>query len=304
MADALPDRARVVVVGGGIVGCSVAYHLTQLGWTDVVLLERKRLTSGTTWHAAGLVTLARPTAGTRDLVKRSIRIFEGLEAATGQATGYRRTGTIHLATRSDRWEELQRQASAGRASELEIEVIDTERASELFPLLEHGRHRRRPLLPPRRSRQCHRHHDGPGQRAPGPAACAIFEQTSVTGVTTRGGRVTGVTTDAGHIEAEVVVNCTGMWGREFGQGHGVALPLQALAHYYVVTENIPGLRRQPADHQDAPTTSPTSRTRPVRSWSASSSRGATRGRPGASLLTRSSPRFPRTGTTSAPSTSG
>ena len=240
MADALPDRALVVVVGGGIVGCSVAYHLTQLGWTDVVLLERKRLTSGTTWHAAGLVTLARPTAGTRDLVKRSIRIFEGLEAATGQATGYRRTGTIHLATRSDRWEELQRQASAGRASELEIEVIDTERAQELFPLLNTdgivgG------LYYPR---------DGRGNATDTTMALArgaraggarIYEQTSVTEVTTRGRRVTGVTTDAGHIEAEVVVNCTGMWGRQFGQGHGVALPLQALAHYYVVTEKIPDL---------------------------------------------------------------
>ena len=216
MADALPDRALVVVVGGGIVGCSVAYHLTQLGWTDVVLLERKRLTSGTTWHAAGLVTLARPTAGTRDLVKRSIRIFEGLEAATGQATGYRRTGTIHLATRSDRWEELQRQASAGRASELEIEVIDTERAQELFPLLNTdgivgG------LYYPR---------DGRGNATDTTMALArgaraggarIYEQTSVTEVTTRGRRVTGVTTDAGHIEAEVVVNCTGMWGRSSGR---------------------------------------------------------------------------------------
>jgi heterotetrameric sarcosine oxidase gamma subunit len=239
----LPERARVVVVGGGIVGCSVAYHLARRGWTDVVLLERKRLTSGTTWHAAGLVTLARPTAGTREIVKRSIRIFESLEAETGQATGYRRTGTIHLATGPDRYEELQRQASAGHSSGLDIEVIDAGRAVELFPLL-------RPdgivggLYYPQ---------DGRGNATDTTMALAkgarqagvrLFEHTTVTGVRAKGTRVTGVTTEAGDIEAEVVVNCTGMWGREFGRTHGVALPLQALAHYYVVTDKIPHL---PAD---------------------------------------------------------
>ncbi len=95
--ESLPDRAQVVVVGGGVVGCSVAYHLTKRGWRDVVLLERKQLTSGTTWHAAGLVTLARPTHGTRQLVKHSLEVFQSLEQETGLGTGFRRTGTIHLA---------------------------------------------------------------------------------------------------------------------------------------------------------------------------------------------------------------
>src|SRR5207342_2480987 len=152
--------------------------------------------------------------------KRSIRIFEGLEAATGQATGYRRTGTIHLATGRERWEELRRQATAGRASELDIEVIDADRAVELFPLLN----------PDGIVGGLHYPRDGRGNATDTTMALAkgartagarIFEQTTVTGVTTRGARVTGVTTDAGDIEAEVVVNCTGMWGREFGQHHGV-----------------------------------------------------------------------------------
>ena len=107
MEVALPDRARVVIVGGGVVGCSVAYHLAKRGWTDVVLLERNQLTSGTTWHAAGLITTARPTSGMRQVVKRSIEVFKTLEADTGLSTGWEPTGTLHLATNADRWEEAQ-----------------------------------------------------------------------------------------------------------------------------------------------------------------------------------------------------
>src|SRR5206468_4142530 len=115
-ARALPARARVVVVGGGVVGCSTAYHLAKRGWTDVVLVERKRLTSGTTWHAAGLITQARPTYGTREIVRRSLRVFHSLEEETGFATGFEQTGTLHLADGAERLEELLRQASAARAN--------------------------------------------------------------------------------------------------------------------------------------------------------------------------------------------
>jgi len=224
----VPDRAQVVVVGGGVIGCSVAYHLTRRGWTDVLLLERKRLTSGTTWHAAGLVTQARPSAGTREIVRRSLRVFETLEAETG------------LGTSEDRMEELRRQASAGRASGQRIEVVDTERAVELFPLLN----------PDGILGGLYYPDDGRGNATDTTMALAkgardagarILEQTRVTGVLTDGRRVRGVATEYGDVEAEVVVNCTGMWGREFGATHGVALPLQALAHYYVVTDKIPGL---------------------------------------------------------------
>ncbi len=240
MARELPSRAQVVVVGGGVVGASVAYHLTKRGWKDVVLLERKSLTSGTTWHAAGLITLARPTHGTRAIVQQSLEVFQSLEAETGLGTGFRRTGTLHLAMNDVRWEELLRQASAHRSSDVEVEVVDAARAVELFPL----------LSPEGLAGALHYPADGRGNATDTTMALAkgardggaqIFEQTLVTDVNVRGDRVIGVSTDAGDIEAEYVVNCTGMWGREFGSKAGVALPLQALAHYYVVTEDIPDL---------------------------------------------------------------
>jgi 4-methylaminobutanoate oxidase (formaldehyde-forming) len=240
MRERLPERAQVVIVGGGVVGCSVAYHLTKRGWRDVVVLERKQLTSGTTWHAAGLVTLARPTYATRELVKHSLDVFASLEAETGLGTGFRRTGTIHLAMSVDRAEEMRRQASAGRSNGIEIEHISAERAGELFP----------PLDPTGVVSALYYPQDGRGNATDTTMSLAkgaraggarLFERTRVTGVSRRGNRVVGVSTEVGDIEAEYVVNATGMWGREFGAQAQVSLPLQALAHYYVVTENIPGL---------------------------------------------------------------
>ena len=242
MSSAATPRAQVVIVGGGVVGCSVAYHLTKRGWTDVVLVERKQLTSGTTWHAAGLVTLARPTHGTRELVKRSLDVFNSLESETGLGTGFRTTGTIHLAMNDNRWEELRRQYSAGRGSDLEVELIDAQRAVELFPLLEPNGIVGGLFYPT----------DGRGNATDTTMSLAkgarnngaqVLENTTVLSVERQGDRVVGVTTDQGFIEAEFVVNCTGMWGREFGALADVRLPLQAMAHYYVVTEEIPNLPR-------------------------------------------------------------
>ena len=240
MKHALPGRARVVVVGGGVAGCSTAYHLAKRGWTDVVLLERKRLTSGTTWHAAGLITQARPTHGTREIVRRSLRVFTSLQEETGFATGFERTGTLHLADGAERLEELLRQASAARGNGITAEPISPEQAVELFPPLYAGDLAGAVYYPD----------DGRGNATDTTMALAagarqhgvrILENTPVTGVTRRDGRVTGVTIELGDIEAEYVVAATGMWGREFGALAGVGIPLQALAHYYVVTEPIPGL---------------------------------------------------------------
>ncbi len=241
-----PDRARVVIVGGGIVGCSTAFHLTERGWSDVVLLERGTLTSGTTWHAAGLVTQARQTAGTREIVRRTIATFELLEhryqAGSGTSPGYARTGTIHLATNADRWEELLRMVSTGRGSEQRIELVDCDRLVELFPLLNTNGVVGGAYYPD----------DGRGNATDATLALAndarsagatIIEKSPVLDIATNGRRVTGVRTDAGMIEADYVVNCTGMWGRQFGRASGVNLPLQALSHYYVVTAPIPGLDR-------------------------------------------------------------
>ena len=135
METVLPERAQVVVVGGGVVGCSVAYHLARRGWTDVVLLERNQLTSGTTWHAAGLITTARPTSGMRRVVKRSIEVFKSLEADTGLSTGWEPTGTLHLAGNADRWEELLRQASVTKPDDIEVDVLDVEATIAKYPLL-------------------------------------------------------------------------------------------------------------------------------------------------------------------------
>ena len=206
----------------------------------MVLLERKRLTSGTTWHAAGLITQARPTYGTREIVRRSLRVFQTLEEETGFATGFERTGTLHLADGAERLEELLRQASAARANGITAEPISPEQAVELFPPLYAGDLAGAVYYPD----------DGRGNATDTTMALAagarqhgvrIVENTTVTGVTRRDGRVAGVTTEHGDIEAEYVVAAAGMWGREFGALAGVGIPLQALAHYYVITEAIPGL---------------------------------------------------------------
>ncbi len=242
MDQTLPAHAQVVIVGGGIIGSSTAYHLARRGWTDAVLIERRRLTSGTTWHAAGLITQARPSSGTREIVKRSLRVFESLERETGFSTGFERTGTLHLADGPERWEELRRQASACRGNDIRVELLTPEAARELFP----------PLCVDDLAGALYFPDDGRGNATDTTMALArgasqlgvkIFEGTKATGVVRDGDRVVAVETERGSIEAEYVVNATGMWGREFGAKAGVRIPLQALAHYYIVTEAIPGLPR-------------------------------------------------------------
>lgn len=241
----LPDRARVVVVGGGIVGCSVAFHLAERGWDDVVLLERGTLTSGTTWHAAGLVTQARATAGTREIVRRSISTFEELERryqeGEGLSPGYRTTGTIHVATTADRWEELRRMGSVAAGSGQQVELVDPDRIVELFP----------PTSPAGMVGGLYYPTDGRGGASDSTMALAywarqdgvrIVENCAAREVVTKARRAVAVSTDQGTIETEFVVNCTGMWGRQFAAGNDITLPLQALAHYYVVTDEIEGLQ--------------------------------------------------------------
>ena len=231
----LPDRARVVIVGGGVAGCSVAYHLSKLGWTDIVLLERKKLTSGTTWHAAGLIAQLRATANMTKLAKYSQELYGALEAETGVATGFKRNGSITLALTAERYEELQRGASMARAYGVEIETISVGEAGRRHPLLDTKGAVGAVYLAK----------DGQGD--PGNIALAmakgarnrgvrIIEDVKVTGISQAHGRVTGVVTGQGAIAAEVVVNCAGMWARHVGALAGVALPLQACEHFYIVTE--------------------------------------------------------------------
>lgn len=247
--SSLPKKARVVIIGGGVIGCSVAYHLTKLGWEDVILLERKQLTSGTTWHAAGLIAQLRATANMTKLAKYSQELYGTLEAETGVATGFKRVGSITVALTEERREEIYRQAAMARAFGVEVEEISNERVHELYPHLNLEGVKGAVYLPL----------DGQGD--PGNIALALAkgarqrgalvkERVKVTAIAKEGRRVTGVDwTDAdgttGHIETEMVVNCGGMWGHEVGRMADVNVPLQACEHFYVVTENIKGLTQLP-----------------------------------------------------------
>ena len=243
MAHDLPSRARVVIVGGGVIGCSVAYHLAKIGWNDVVLLERKQLTSGTTWHAAGLVGQLRPSINMTKLAKYTGELYRGLEAETGQATGYRQCGSISMATNHERFEELRRSASMAKVFDLPVNVLGPSEIKALYPIANvddvvGGIH-----IPS----------DGyanavditqalaKGARAGG---VRIFENTKVTKIRQDGERVTGVETDEGQIDADYVVLCGGMWTRDLAASVGVTAPLQACEHYYVLFEGVEGLTPQ------------------------------------------------------------
>jgi 4-methylaminobutanoate oxidase (formaldehyde-forming) len=241
MSD-FPTKARAVVIGGGAVGCSVAYHLAKLGWTDVVLLERKRLTSGTTWHAAGLIGQLRATLNLTRLAKYSAELYDGLEAETGVAIGYRRNGSLGLALSEHRLEEFARGASMASTFGLEAQMLTPAQCAARHPLAEMHGVKGGVFLPT----------DGHADPANIALALAkgarqrgvrIFENVAVTGIARDRGRVTGVATSRGPIAAEYVVNCAGMWGREIGRMAGVNVPLHACEHFYVVTEAHPDIPR-------------------------------------------------------------
>lgn len=237
MAVQLPSRAQVVIIGGGIIGCSLAYHLTRRGWTDVVLLERKQLTCGTTWHAAGLVGQLRASQNMTRLAQYTTDLFRTLETETGQATGMKQNGSVSIARTPGRLEELVRGADMAKVFGLDVEVIDAAECKRLWPLMSIHDVMGGVYLP------------NDGQTNPSDTAAAlargakqagatIIEGIPVTGVTVRNGRACGVTTDAGSIEAEYVVNCAGMWARDVGKMAGVNVPLHAAEHFYIVTEPV------------------------------------------------------------------
>ena len=240
----VPDRARVVVIGGGIIGTSVAYHLAHLGVRDVVLLERDRLTSGTTWHAAGLMATFGSTSETSTELRKYTRdLYLRLEAETGLATGMRQVGLIELAIEPGRLEEYRRVSAFNRHCGVEVHEISATEVAELWPLARTDDVLAGFYIPA----------DGranpvdvtmslaKGARQQG---ARIIEGVPVTGVLTKRGAVTGVRTTQGDIEAEVVVNCAGMWARQLGELAGVSIPLQAAEHYYLLTEPIAEVSRE------------------------------------------------------------
>lgn len=236
----LPSAARVIIVGGGIVGCSVAYHLGKMGWTDVLLLERHKLSAGSTWHAAGLVGQLRTSANITQLLGYSVELYDRLEAETGLATGWRRTGGLRLACNADRWAEVRRQATTAKSFGLEMHLLTPREAQELWPLMTVDDVVGAAFLPT------------DGQASPSDitqalargaraAGVAIREEVRVTGIAVEAGRVRAVVTDEGEVACERLVLCAGLWSRALGRLAGVNVPLAPVRHQYVITDRIEGI---------------------------------------------------------------
>ncbi|SVD21653.1 uncharacterized protein METZ01_LOCUS374507, partial [marine metagenome] len=244
MSKELPKKAQVVIIGGGVVGCSVAYHLAKLDYTNVVLLERKKLTSGTTWHAAGLVGQMRPSLNLTQMVKYSGNLYETLEAETGMSTGYRRTGSVSLATNHERLAEFKRNASLAKVHGVDVQILTPSELRDKIDLFNLEDIVGGAWIPK----------DGKGDPANIAMALAkgaknngvkIFEDVKVTGIHKEDGKVRGVKTELGDIQSSVVVNCGGMWAREIGKMAGVSVPLHACEHFYFLTSPVPNLGDMP-----------------------------------------------------------
>ena len=243
MTKQLPSHAQVVIIGGGIHGCSVAYHLAKEGWKDVVLLERKQLTSGTTWHAAGLVGQLQGSHSTTAFAKYGVELLQEIEAETGQNPGFRQSGSISIAINDERMAELKRKADFASLFGVEAAYMSTSEITERWPLMN----------PEGVLGGIHMPSDGSANPVDLTTALAkgarmhgaiIREHVKVEEVLVIDGKVNGVRTDQGTITADFVVNCGGMWARELGQLNNVDVPLHACEHYYLVTESIKDL---PAD---------------------------------------------------------
>ena len=239
-AKEFPERANVVIIGGGVVGCSIAYHLAHRGIDDVVLLEKHQLTSGTTWHAAGLVGQLRGTRKLSELALYGIELYPQLEAETGQSIGLKRNGSLNLATNTERLEEVRRAATLARSLGIEAEDIGPDDVAKLWPLANTKDITGAVFVPL------------DGQLNPVDLTMAfakgarnrgvsVFENTAVKKLEQTDDRVTGVMTDKGPIKAPVVVLCAGMWAHEFGRRSGVSIPLHACEHFYAITEPMADL---------------------------------------------------------------
>ncbi|NOC45472.1 FAD-dependent oxidoreductase [Ruegeria sp. HKCCD7559] len=243
----LPNTAKAVIIGGGIIGCSTAYHLAKLGWTDTVLLERRKLTSGTTFHAAGLVGQLRSNANITQLLGYSVDLYNKIEEETGLGTGWKMNGGLRLACNEERWTEVKRQATTAHSFGLDMQLLTPSEAQELWPLMDVSDVIGAAYLPT------------DGQANPSDitqalakgarmAGAKIFEDTKVTDIEIEDGKIRAVITEHGRIECEKVICCAGQWSRTFASRFGVNVPLVPMEHQYMVTEpfdvpgNLPTLR--------------------------------------------------------------
>jgi 4-methylaminobutanoate oxidase (formaldehyde-forming) len=238
----LSTSAKIVIIGGGIVGCSVAYHLGEMGLTDVLLLEQGKLTSGSTWHAAGLVGQLRTSANITQLLGYSVELYDKLERETGLATGWKRNGGLRLACNPERWTEVKRQATTATSFGLEMHLLTPKEAHALWPLIQVDDVVGAAFLPT------------DGQASPSDIVMSlakgsrqngvtIAEGVKVTGIEVEAGRVRAVITGKGRIACDKLVICAGQWSREVGRMAGVNIPLVSVQHQYLITEAIEGIQR-------------------------------------------------------------
>ena len=240
MSKNIPKSTKVVVVGGGVIGCSVAYHLTKFGWKDVVLLERDQLTSGTTWHAAGLVSQLGPTAAVTKIRKYTLDLYKKLEKEVDHSAGLRINGALSIAQTDARWQELQRQATTAQLYDVDIKILDKDQIKKNYPIMYTEDLKGGVLMPGDGAADPSgvTHMLAKGARLGG---AKIIEQSPVEKILTKSGRVSGVRVNGQDIECEYVVLATGMWSRQIGEKIGVSIPLYPAEHFYVITEPIENL---------------------------------------------------------------
>ncbi len=242
MNKKIPKTAKVVVIGGGVIGCSVAYHLTKFGWSDVVLLERDKLTSGTTWHAAGLVSQLGPTAAVTKIRKYTLDLYKNLEKELDHSAGLRLNGALSIAQTEARWQELQRQATTAQLYDVDIKILDKEEIKKQYPMM-HTEDLKGAVLMPG---------DGAADpsgvtymlaKAAKKGGAKIFEQSPVENILIKSGRVHGVKVNGHVLECEYIVLASGMWSRQIGEKIDVSIPLYPAEHFYVITEPIKDLSK-------------------------------------------------------------
>ena len=240
MDKKIPSASKVVIIGGGVIGCSVAYHLTKFGWKDVILLERDQLTSGTTWHAAGLVSQLGPSAAITKIRKYSLELYKKLEKEVDHSAGLRLNGALSIAQTEGRWQELKRQATTAQLYDVDIKILDKDRLKKEFPMMITDDLKGGILMP------------GDGAADPSGVThmlakaarlngAQIFEKSPVQKILVKNGKVEGVRVNNQDIKCEYVVLATGMWSRQIGEKMGVSIPLYPAEHFYVITEPIENL---------------------------------------------------------------
>lgn len=243
MTKKLPNSAKVIVIGGGVTGCSCAYHLAKFGWKDTILLERDQLTSGTTWHAAGLVSQLGPSAAITKIRKYSLELYKKLEKEIDFSSGLKLNGALSIATTKGRWQELKRQATTAQLFDVNVEVLDIDQIKKIYPIINESKILGGIFMP------------GDGQadpigvtnllaKAARKEGVKIFEKSPVEKILKKNGRVAGVKVNGQTIECEYIILATGMWSRQIGEDSGFSIPLYPAEHFYVITEGIEELPKK------------------------------------------------------------